>query len=467
VIPYNDSSDADGSNPSASATTPLLAPDNVAAVALSSTNVEIVWDDQSAAETGFEVQRSTDGTNFTNLGSTAAGATDYTDTTAAASTEYWYRVESTNSAAGSSAPSASADATTPATPVSDGGPATPTLTANPVSTSEIDLTAAAPTDSSHLELEEQGPSDDNFAVADVIPTSSDGTLTYAVTGLTNGAEYTFRLRADLNGLESYSAVVSATPEDPDVPAPYNLTATPSDGLLDLTFQWDGSLSDDEHELNNFETETRLLSPADPYGPITGQSVNYFYQTGGCSPVSGDTYDIYTSIPYPGFELEQRVRYGDSAWSNWGTATESGTVLPTPQNLTVVDAGDGQVTASWDAVDISNVSPYPGQLSYELIGVNAAHSPFFEDNPSDTTDTFPAPANVVSYYVFAIAGSDMSGYSNAADAPDQSAPVPAAPQNLSATPYSDGTSAGIRLLWDNDSDNETGYTIQRSTSAGKH
>ena len=140
------------------------------------------------------------------------------------------------------------------------------------------------------------------------------------------------------------------------------------------------------------------------------------------------------------------------------------MLPTPQNLTVVDAGGGQLTASWDAVDISNVSPYPGQVSYELIGVNAGNNPVFEDYPSDTTDTFAAPANVVNYYVFAIAGEDMSGYSNAADAPDQSAPVPAAPQNLSATPYADGTGSGIRLLWDNDSDNETGFTIERSTSA---
>jgi len=37
-------------------------------------------------------------------------------------------------------------------------------------------------------------------------------------------------------------------------------------------------------------------------------------------------------------------------------------------------------------------------------------------------------------------------------------------NLPATPHSDASGSGIRLLWDNDSDNETGFTIQRSTSA---
>jgi hypothetical protein len=127
VIPYNSSGDADGSNPSASATTQLLAPTNVTAVGLSSTSVEVVWDDVSTSETGYEVQRSTDGVNFTDLGSTAAGVTNYTDTTAAASTHYWYQVESTNSAAGRSVPSDSDDVTTPSASGSDAGPATATL----------------------------------------------------------------------------------------------------------------------------------------------------------------------------------------------------------------------------------------------------------------------------------------------------------------------------------------------------
>jgi len=55
------------------------------------------------------------------------------------------------------------------------------------------------------------------------------------------------------------------------------------------------------------------------------------------------------------------------------------------------------------------------------------------------------------------------YSNFVNA-DGSAAVPGAPGNLSATPFNDSTGSGVRLLWDNDSDNESGFTIQRSTSA---
>jgi hypothetical protein len=128
VLPYNDSGTSDQTSaPTASATTLLIKPTNVTAVALSSTSIEIVWDDASTSETGYEVQRSTDGVNFTDLGSTAAGVTNYTDTPVAPSTHYWYQVESTNSAAGRSVPSDSDDVTTPSASGSDAGPATATL----------------------------------------------------------------------------------------------------------------------------------------------------------------------------------------------------------------------------------------------------------------------------------------------------------------------------------------------------
>jgi len=132
VLPYNDSGTSDdGSAPTAAATTPLIAPANVNVVALSPTSIEVVWDDQSSSETGFEVQRSGNGgSTYTDLGSTAAGVTDYVDSTALPQTTYYYRVEATNTAAGPSTPGSVPELTT--TPA-----AVPVLTDNP------QLTAAA------------------------------------------------------------------------------------------------------------------------------------------------------------------------------------------------------------------------------------------------------------------------------------------------------------------------------------
>jgi PA14 domain/Fibronectin type III domain len=73
------------------------APDSLSATT-SGTSVSLTWADRSANETGFVVERATDGgftTGFTtfNLG---ANATSYTDTGLAAGTTYYYRVRAVN-----------------------------------------------------------------------------------------------------------------------------------------------------------------------------------------------------------------------------------------------------------------------------------------------------------------------------------------------------------------------------------
>ena len=46
-------------------TQPPLAPTNAAATALTSSSVQVIWDDNAATETGYEVERSSDGTRST------------------------------------------------------------------------------------------------------------------------------------------------------------------------------------------------------------------------------------------------------------------------------------------------------------------------------------------------------------------------------------------------------------------
>jgi len=82
--------------------------------------------------------------------------------------------------------------------------------------------------------------------------------------------------------------------------------------------------------------------------------------------------------------------------------------------------------------------------------------------SSSPYTFTPPSNAAKYFLVAITSDAESAYSNYAYAPGE-APTPAAPQNLTATPYSDGTGSGIRLLWDNTPDNELGFVINRRVS----
>ena len=57
-----------------------------------SAQLSVSWEDNSADETGFKVERSSDGVNFVQVGTVAADVVTYVDTTVVSSTTYWYRV---------------------------------------------------------------------------------------------------------------------------------------------------------------------------------------------------------------------------------------------------------------------------------------------------------------------------------------------------------------------------------------
>jgi hypothetical protein len=94
--------------------TPPAAPTNLAASAASATQVNLTWTDNANNETGFKVERKT-GANgtYAQIATPGVNATSYSDTTVAAGTQYTYRVRASN-AAGDSAFSNEASATTPA-----------------------------------------------------------------------------------------------------------------------------------------------------------------------------------------------------------------------------------------------------------------------------------------------------------------------------------------------------------------
>jgi hypothetical protein len=93
------------------------APSGLAATAISTSQINLSWVNNANNQTGFEIDRSTDGVNFSPLTTVGAAATTYSDNTVAAGTTYYYRVEATN-AAGASPSSNIASATTPSVPSS-------------------------------------------------------------------------------------------------------------------------------------------------------------------------------------------------------------------------------------------------------------------------------------------------------------------------------------------------------------
>ena len=88
------------------------APTGLIATAVSRTQINLTWVDASGNETGFKVERSTNGTTFSQIGAVGANVKSYSSTGLSKGKTYWYRVRATN-ASGDSAYSNTASAKTP------------------------------------------------------------------------------------------------------------------------------------------------------------------------------------------------------------------------------------------------------------------------------------------------------------------------------------------------------------------
>ncbi len=181
---------------------PPAAPSGLGASALSSSQISLSWTDNAGDETGFQVERSTDGQTFSLAGTAGASATGYTDSGLAAGTPYWYRVRAINGF-GASGYSNVATATTLAGP-----PAAPSgLTATAVSKSQINL---AWQDNSSNETGFSVERSTDGTTFTEIATVGASVKTYQSTGLSANKTYYYRVRAhNAGGNSAYSNIAKA------------------------------------------------------------------------------------------------------------------------------------------------------------------------------------------------------------------------------------------------------------------
>jgi chitodextrinase len=134
---------------------------------------------------------------------------------------------------------------------------------------------------------------------------------------------------------------------------------------------------------------------------------------------------------------------------------SDTTAPTvPANLTATAASTTQINLSWtastDAVGVTGYTVYRGG------------SPLKNVTGTSTTDAALSPGT---QYCYAVAAYDAAGNTSAASTPLACATTltqaPAAPSNLAVVPENQSTS--LKLNWTDNSSNETGFRINRSTN----
>ena len=133
VQAFNDTESSAFSNQASVNTSALHPPSGLTATAVSSSGIDLRWQDNSINETGFTVQRQRDGSSdWVPVGTTAANATTFSDAGLLPGTRYRYRVQAFNDTESSAFSNQAVATTRSVYPPRD-------LTARAVSSSRIDL----------------------------------------------------------------------------------------------------------------------------------------------------------------------------------------------------------------------------------------------------------------------------------------------------------------------------------------
>lgn len=281
---------------SVSGTTSLPAPTSLSGSAVSQTEVDLIWADNSNSETGFKIERANDsdcsGTpSFSQIATTTSNVVSYANTGLTSNTSYCYRLRAYTSYTTSSYSSTTVVTTSLPSPTNL------TATVSATSTTQINLTWTDNSDNEdEFRLERKTGSSGTYAQIASVATN---TTAYANTGVSDGTVYYYRARA-CNALtcSSYSAEAYATTT---LAAPTSLTCTPINSSQ-INLGWaDNSVSE-----TGFKIERATSSPPTTVIATTAQNATsysnedlyedttYYYRVRAYNANSG-VYSDYTSI----------------------------------------------------------------------------------------------------------------------------------------------------------------------------
>ena len=146
-------------------------------------------------------------------------------------------------------------------------------------------------------------------------------------------------------------------------------------------------------------------------------------------------------------------------------SSSTTTLPAP----AAPSGLGAVVVSSSGINLTWTDNSDNESGFKIeralnSGFSTPHVITVAVNVTSYSDTGLSPDTTYYYRVYAFNPAGNSGYSNSSSATTDSPPLtaPAAPSGLGAAAVS---SSGIDLAWTDNSDNESGFKIERALNSG--
>jgi titin len=450
VRAYNAAGASSYSNQSSAATPAIpvapTAPSGLTAQAVSSSQVDLNWADNSSNEDGFLVERAPDVSGapgaFNQIAAVGANVTSYNDAGLSSATGYWYRVRA-NNLVGPSAYSNQANATT-----NDVPPAAPSgLNALRFSTSQINLTwTDNATNEAGFLIERADDASGAPGTFAQIASVGAGVASYSDTGLTDDTRYWYRVRA-FNGVgnSAYSNQDDATtaPFPPAAPSGLQAQAT---GPTNVLLTW----------VNNATNATIITiqrAPDNGGVPGTWDQVSEL----GPNATSWNDGGVQGGVRY-WYQIRAGNTGGQSPFSPLADVTTPSPFPTTPSGLTATATSGTTIDLAWS--DNSN-NEDGFQIIRALGGGSFVQIASVGPGVTSYTDSGLASNSQYAYRVRAFNAAGNSAYSDFAFAATPNV-APAAPGTLQATATS---STVIGLSWADNSNNEDNFLIERAPDAG--
>jgi len=421
------------------AATELIPPTDLSVDRVSGTEIALCWAENSEVEDSVEVQRHTSGNEFETLILLAADTETLNDTGLTRNTTYYYRIRAVKGEIVSDWSSVRSATTTVYTPNTPSNLETEVEQGSAIPAIRLSWTynQTNPEDGFIAELSLTGE-DDDWAIEDSIPQDRTNYLIDSLASLTT---YYFRVYAyNAYGHSDYSNVAMGETEQTPPWSPTELTAEAPD-YRHVVLNW----------VDNSEDELGFI--------MQRKTDDMSRWSDGIT----DSLEV-DAIEYNDEDVSRRQTYnyrvcafneaGSSDWTEMVAVTVPEGPPNVPRNFEAEAVSSTEIELEWRDVSF-NEDGFIAEISLNGEG-DWTHVDSINTNNEEYTVTGLQPATTYYFRLSSYSEHGQSDYTDVVNA-ETWPPPPAAPSGLNAEAPD---SREVVLSWDDNSDNEDGFIIQR-------